>query len=119
MAKSNENIEEKKVEPKKVEPKKVELKKVKEIKKIYIGPSFNLNGRTINHGSSYIFKTEEEVKTFVKNIGIDLVEKALIESTDICKKIGNINKRGTKEHIISNSILKKIKEIKDNQGGVI
>lgn len=96
-----------------------EEKKIKVIKKTYIGPSFNLNGRTINHGSSYIFKTEEEVKTFVKNIGIDLVEKVLIDSKDICKKIGNINKQGTKEHIISNSIIKKIKEIKENQGGVI
>lgn len=112
MAKSKENIEEKEVEIEKVE-------KVKEIKKVYIGPSFNLNGRTINHGSSYIFKTEEEIKTFVKNIGIDLVEKALIDTKDICKKIGNVNKQGTKEHIISNSIIKKIKEIKENQGGVI
>lgn len=109
MAKSSENREEK----------KAETEKVKEIKKVYIGPSFNLNGRTINHGSSYIFKTEEEVKTFVKNIGIDLVEKALIETKDICNKIGNINKQGTKEHIISNSILKKLKEVKEKQGGAI
>ena len=108
MAKSNDNKE-----------KKEEEKKVKVIKRTYIGPSFNLNGRTINHGSSYIFKTEEEIKTFVKSIGIDLVEKALIDTKDICNKIGNVNKQGTKEHIISNSIIKKIKEIKENKGGAI
>lgn len=93
------------------------LKKTGVERRVYIGPSFILNGRIINHGSTYIFKDKEEINKFVKSIGVDLIEKALVEPEDISKKIRNSTTIGTKENIISNSIIKKVKEIKENNGG--
>ena len=93
------------------------LKKAGVERRVYIGPSFILNGRIINHGSTYIFKDKEEINKFVKSIGVDLIEKALVEPEDISKKIRNSTTIGTKENIISNSIIKKVKEIKENIGG--